>query len=79
LFPAEPLRNRDFYLTFPADSVYLGTMARKKNSKRLPKAAAAAKAQAAAMARQTAGRNTRFFNRKKEANRKACRGKVDHD
>jgi hypothetical protein len=52
-------------------------MARQKN--KLPKAAAAAKAQAAAMARQTAGRNTRFLNRKKEASRKACRGKVGHD
>ena len=44
--------------------------------KQLPFQAEAAQRGAAALARQTAGKKTNFVNRKKEADRKACRGKV---
>lgn len=50
-----------------------------KSQKRLPHQAEVAKRQASAMANQTKGRKTRFKDRKKDAARKACRDKVDHD
>lgn len=55
-------------------------MARKKNKKsRLPKSAEMAQRGGAAMANATKGRSRTFQNRKKEADRKACRVKVDHE
>lgn len=50
-------------------------MARSK--KPLPFQAEVARRQAAAMANQTKGKKCGFKDRKKEANRKACRGKHD--
>jgi hypothetical protein len=57
---------------------YLGAMGKRKN-KRLPKAAEEAKAGGAAMANATRGRARVFKNRKKEADRTACRGKLKHE
>jgi len=48
-----------------------------KGKKRIPFQAEVAQRQAAAMARQTANRKTRWKNKKKDAARKACRGKQD--
>ena len=47
-----------------------------KRKKRSRKAIEQAKAGAAAMARLTHKRKTTFENRKKEAARRACRGKI---
>lgn len=53
-------------------------MARGKKRK-MARAAEEAQRGAAALARTTKGRKTSFKNRKREANRKACRGKVESD
>jgi hypothetical protein len=50
-----------------------------KGKKRLPFQAEVAQRQAAALARTTAGRKTRWKNRKKDAARKACRGRSQAD
>lgn len=47
--------------------------------KRKPLDAEKAQRGAAAMARQTIGRKTSFKDKRKDANRKACRGKVQDD
>lgn len=54
-------------------------MARRKRKKLLPLAAEMAQRAAAAMASATKGRARTFVNRKREASRKACRGKVDDE
>lgn len=55
-------------------------MARKKRKKkRLPRIVEALKAENAGMAAATKGRARTFKNRKKEADRNACRGKQASD
>ena len=49
----------------------------KRHKKRLPKAAEMAQRGSAALANSTKGRARTFANRKREANRNACRGKQD--
>ena len=48
-----------------------------KSKKRLPHEVEKLKARCAGMASTTKGRKTRFKDRKKDANRKACRGKQE--
>lgn len=57
---------------------YTLTMKRGKKQ-RIHKGAEEAQRGAAAMANATKGRARTFKDRKKDANRKACRGKVDHE
>ena len=47
--------------------------------KKIPKKAEEAKVKAAAMARATFGRKTKFIDRKKENNKKQCREKNNDD
>jgi len=64
---------------FYAIGYYVIAMAKSKRKKRLARAAEEAQRGAAALAALTKGRARTFANRKREANRKACRGKVQDE
>ena len=49
---------------------------RKKNKRKAPRVVRDGQARAGGMASQTAGRARTFVNRKRLANRRACRGRV---
>ena len=55
---------------------FLGYYLNMKRRKKVPRQAEESKRGAGAMANATRGRARRFKDRKKDANKKACRGKV---
>ncbi len=58
---------------------YVSAMGKKKQTERLPDAAERVKRTGHGMANATRGRARTFVNRKKKADKNACRGKVEKD